>query len=189
MLQPIAILEHRLANRLAAIVEGCDALNTDGRLPQETECHVDNEYLRQEVIEAAHHCAQLGLHPEASQLRISRFRNFDYTALGESARSLLRTINGGVRPADTDQQQVSENGDRQTKAKAKGSNPGVQRRRGRPVHFDPKKDKQLVEAWNTGAYKSRAELANEFRMSLKDVIDALERQRKHRERANSPSDK
>ena len=59
-----------------------------------------------------------------------------------------------------------------------GKSPGEKRKRGRPSGTDHKKDKQIYDAWNTGQYKTKNELAKELGMTPDDVKRAIDRARK-----------
>jgi hypothetical protein len=48
---------------------------------------------------------------------------------------------------------------------------------GRPSDTDPKADERIFDAWKTGQYPSREELARAFGMSLTHAIQALDRHR------------
>jgi hypothetical protein len=51
------------------------------------------------------------------------------------------------------------------------------KRGGRPVVYDPKRDKRIFEAWATGEYASRADLARAFEMTERDAFLAYDRYR------------
>ncbi len=51
------------------------------------------------------------------------------------------------------------------------------RKRGRPSDTDPKKDKRLYDAWQTGHYNTFSDLAREKRMEKRDVKLAIDRHR------------
>jgi hypothetical protein len=53
-------------------------------------------------------------------------------------------------------------------------------RRGRPSDTDPKADKQMFDAWQTGEYKTYEELARTLKMETRKVKLAIDRQRKRR---------
>lgn len=52
------------------------------------------------------------------------------------------------------------------------------RKRGRPFDTDVKQDRRLYEAWQTGQYRSKQELADAFHLSKKEVVKAIDRERK-----------
>jgi hypothetical protein len=56
------------------------------------------------------------------------------------------------------------------------------RKGGRPSDTNHQADAKLAEAWNSGHFRTHAELAREKRMPVRDVKLALERDRKRKQR-------
>lgn len=51
-------------------------------------------------------------------------------------------------------------------------------KRGRPPKADLVKDRRIVEAWKSGQYRSKDQLAQELNLTVKDVRRAIDRDRK-----------
>ena len=64
------------------------------------------------------------------------------------------------------------------KAGASGSKPKVKKKRGAPPKYDPKADKQIMDAWDTGRYKNHEELEKELGLEKGAVKRAKDRHRK-----------
>jgi hypothetical protein len=56
-------------------------------------------------------------------------------------------------------------------------------KRGRPADSDPNEDKRISDAWDSGSYKTEAELARELGITKRKVTLARDRHRKRQERA------
>jgi hypothetical protein len=56
------------------------------------------------------------------------------------------------------------------------------KKRGRPPHTDPKKDKRIVEAWATGEYETRRDLERELGLPPGHVERAQDRHRKRKKK-------
>lgn len=73
----------------------------------------------------------------------------------------------------------------QTRKQGEGaakSAPKRRRKRGRPADTDPKADKKIEDAWQTGQYRTHEDLAGALNTSRREVTAALDRQRKRRKR-------
>jgi hypothetical protein len=69
-------------------------------------------------------------------------------------------------------------GGNSTPATAKGSKSRNRRGRKPDPAIDPKADKRVAEAWDSGQYKNYADLAHEFRCEAHEVRLAIDRHRK-----------
>lgn len=67
--------------------------------------------------------------------------------------------------------------------KGKKAERQVKSKRGRKLETDPKEDKRVFEAWQTGRYRKYEDLARELRMTKDQVHNAIDR---HRKRAKKP---
>ena len=60
----------------------------------------------------------------------------------------------------------------------------AKKKRGRPSSSNAIQDARYWDAWHTDSYRDYADLAKEFKVPKKEVVKALDRERKRRARAN-----
>ena len=81
-----------------------------------------------------------------------------------------------ITPAD-DQAEQAEGVGEGRRQPAKPTPKRKHKRNGRPRQYDPKLDKRISDAWESGQYRSYKDMKREFEMSSKEIGNAIKRHR------------